>query len=165
MCVDLKSNNFAKLTYEFKRNSKTLLREIKEILNKWIAIPRIWDLILLRCQFSPIVNYKFKTISIKILVGLCVCVHAHVHVYMCVNWQDDSKMSREKQGQRIAMKFKKNHKVREFILFHIKLYKIQHYGIYLRTEQNEKSRNRLWDDLEQYPTLPAHCVCLVLSLL
>ena len=46
MCVDLKSNNFAKLTYYFKRNSKTLLGDIKENLNKWIAIPRMKGLIL-----------------------------------------------------------------------------------------------------------------------
>ena len=37
----------------------------------------------------------------------------------------------------------KNNKVRELILFYIKSYNIQQYGINLRTEQNEESRNRL----------------------
>lgn len=62
---------------------------------------------------------------------MCVCV--------CVNWQADSKIPTEMQGQRITTTFKKNNKVRELILFYIKL---QKYGISPRIEQNEESRNR-----------------------
>ena len=93
-------NEFKEAKTLYAENQKTLLKEVKEHISKWKAIPSLWigRLDFVKMTILPKVTYRFNAILVKIpMAFFCRNRRAHLKILMGSQRPQNSKNNLENE--------------------------------------------------------------------